>query len=46
MLLNALGIGLTVADLDHITVGMLNDLVLEYNDEGYQEATQENYDAF
>lgn len=45
-MLNALGLGLSVADLENITVGMLNDLVLEYSDEGYKTATPTDYDAF
>ena len=46
MLLTALHLGLSVADLDGITIGMLNDLALRYSDEGCHEATQKDYDAF
>lgn len=45
-MLTALHLGLSVADLDNITVGMLNDLALEYSDEGYRNATQADYDSF
>lgn len=43
--------GLTVADLDHFTLGMLNDLALEMLDDeeeedGVREATQADFDAF
>jgi len=48
----ALDMGLTVSDLDKLTLGMLNDLALEFIDgaeEGEdeaREATQADFDAF
>ena len=47
ILLAALAMGLTVADLDSLTLGMLNDLAIAWTDEEQEEeATQADYDAF
>ena len=46
IVLNAIALGLTAADLDLFTIGMLNDLAAEMNDEGEIEATQADFDAF
>ena len=38
--------GLTVADLDLLTIGMLNDLAIEMSGETERESTQADYDTF
>ena len=43
---NALQIGLTVADLELVTIGMLNDLACEMNDDTPRMATQSDFDKF
>lgn len=45
----ALCLGLTVADLDFLTIGALNDIAitrLEAMQEGPRAATQQDFDAF
>lgn len=42
----ALAMGLTVADLDLLTIGMLNDLAIEMSGETERESTQADYDTF
>ena len=47
--LRALQIGLSVADLEYVSVGMVFDLITErsYDDTGYiRHATQADFDAF
>lgn len=46
LVLAALSIGLTVADLEKITVGMLCDLLAEKSGDYERDADQSDFDAF
>ena len=48
-LLRCLQIGLSLRDLDLLTVGMVNDIFIENQNDGYEYvplATQEDFDKF
>jgi len=44
--LGALSLGLTLADLDELTIGMICDLLAEKSGDYEREATQSDFDAF
>ena len=45
----AIGVGLSIPDLDHLEYGMIMDMVIEKGNDNYksnQLATQEDFDRF
>ena len=48
-LLRCLGVGLSIKDMDELTVGMVNDMFIEKNNDSYEWkeiASQEDMDRF